>query len=41
LRRNFVLKHGIEGKREKRIEMTIRRGRRSKQLLDDFKEKRG
>jgi hypothetical protein len=30
----------IEGKLEGRIEMTGRRGRRRKQLLDDFKEKR-
>jgi hypothetical protein len=29
----------IEGKLEGRIEMTIRRGRRRKQLLDDLKEK--
>jgi hypothetical protein len=30
----------IEGKLEGRIEMTVRRGRRRKQLLDDMKEKR-
>jgi hypothetical protein len=30
----------IEGKLEGRLEMTGRRGRRSKQLLDDLKEKR-
>jgi hypothetical protein len=30
----------IEGKLEGRIEMTGRRGIRSKQLLDDLKEKR-
>jgi hypothetical protein len=30
----------IEGKLEERIEMTGRRGRRHKQLLDDLKEKR-
>jgi hypothetical protein len=30
----------IEGKLEGRIEMTERRGRRRKQLLDDLKEKR-
>jgi hypothetical protein len=30
----------IEGKLEGRIEMTGRRGRRVKQLLDDLKEKR-
>jgi hypothetical protein len=29
----------IEGKLEGRIEMTGRRGRRRKQLLDDLKEK--
>jgi hypothetical protein len=31
----------IEGKLEGRIEMTGRRGRRCKQVLDDFKERRG
>jgi hypothetical protein len=40
LRRNCLLKHVIEGKVEGRIEATRRRGRRRKQLLDDFKEKR-
>jgi hypothetical protein len=30
----------IEGKLEGRIEMTRRRGRRRKQLLDDLEEKR-
>jgi hypothetical protein len=40
LRRNCLLKHMIEGKLEGRIEMTGRRGRRRKQLLDDLKEKR-
>jgi hypothetical protein len=30
----------IEGKLEGRVEMTGRRGRRSKQLLGDLKEKR-
>jgi hypothetical protein len=40
LRRNCLLKHAIEGKLEGRIEMTGRRGRRRKQLLDDLKEKR-
>jgi hypothetical protein len=38
--RNCLLKHVIEGKLEGRIEMTRRRGRRLKQLLDDLKEKR-
>jgi hypothetical protein len=37
LRRNCIVKHAIEG----RIEVTGRRGRRRKQLLDDVKEKRG
>jgi hypothetical protein len=41
LRRNCLLKQVIEGKLEGRIEMTGRRGRRRKQLLDDLKEKRG
>jgi hypothetical protein len=41
LRRNCLLKHVIEGKLEGRIEMTGRRGKRRKQLLDDLKEKRG
>jgi hypothetical protein len=40
LRRNCLLKHVIEGKIEGRIEITGRRGRRRKQLLDDLKEKR-
>jgi hypothetical protein len=40
LLRNCLLKHVIEGKLEERIEMTGRRGRRRKQLLDDLKEKR-
>jgi hypothetical protein len=38
LRRNCLLKHVIEGKLEGRTEMTGRRGRRRKQLLDDLKE---
>jgi hypothetical protein len=33
-RRNCLLKHVIEGKIERRIEMKVRRGRRRKQLLD-------
>jgi hypothetical protein len=40
LHRNCLLKHVIEGKLERRIEMTRRGGRRHKQLLDDLKEKR-
>jgi hypothetical protein len=38
--RNCLLKRVIEGKLEGRIEMTRRRGRRCKQLLNDLKEKR-
>jgi hypothetical protein len=40
LRRNCLLKHVIAGKLEGRIEMTGRRRRRRKQLLDDLNEKR-
>jgi hypothetical protein len=40
LRRNCLLKHAIEGKIEERIEVTERRARRRKQLLDDLKERR-
>jgi hypothetical protein len=40
LRRNCLLKHMIEGKLEGMTEVTERRGRRCKQLLDDLKEKR-
>ena len=38
--RNCLLEHVIEGQIEDRIEVTVRRGRRSRQLLDDFKERR-
>jgi hypothetical protein len=41
LRRNCLPKHVTEGKLEGRTEMTGRRGRRRKQLLDDLKEKTG
>jgi hypothetical protein len=41
LRSNCLLKHVIEEKIEGRIEMTGRGERRSKQLLDGLKEKRG
>jgi hypothetical protein len=41
LRRNCLLKHVIEGKIERRIEIMGIRGRRRKQLLDDLKETRG
>jgi hypothetical protein len=40
LRRKWLLKHVIKGKLEGGIEMTARRGRRRKQLVDDRKEKR-
>jgi hypothetical protein len=40
LRRNCLLKHVMLGKIEGRIEVTGRRERRRKQLLDDVKEKR-
>jgi hypothetical protein len=40
LRRNCLLKRVIERKIEGRIEVTGRRGRRRKQLLDNLKEKR-
>jgi hypothetical protein len=41
LRRNCLLKNDVEGKIEGRIEVTGRRGRRRKQILDDLEEKRG
>jgi hypothetical protein len=41
LRRNCFLKYVIEGNIVGRIEMTVRRVGRRKQLLDDLKEKRG
>jgi len=41
LRRNCLLKHVIEDKLEEMIEVTGRRGRRRKYLLNDIKEKRG
>jgi hypothetical protein len=39
LRRNCLLKHVIEGNIEGRRGVTVRRGRRHKQLLDDLKER--
>jgi phage terminase small subunit len=39
LRWNWLIKHVIEGKIEERIEVTEIQERRSKQLLDDIKEK--
>jgi hypothetical protein len=40
LRRNCLLKQVIEGKLERRIEMTGRRGRRCKQLLDGLRKRK-
>ena len=41
LRRNCLLQQVIEGKIKGQIEVTRRRGRRRKKLLDDFKDRRG
>jgi len=41
LRRNCLLQRVIEGKTKGGIEVTGRRGRGRKKLLDDLKEKRG
>jgi hypothetical protein len=41
LRRNCLLKEVIEGKIKGQIEVTRRRGRRRKQLLDDLGDRRG
>ena len=41
LRRNCLLQRVIEGKTKGGIEMTGRRGRRRRKLLDDLKERRG
>ena len=41
LRRNCLLKEVIEEKIKGQIEVTRRRGRRRKKLLDDFKDRRG
>ena len=41
LRRNCLLKQIIEGKIKGQIEVTRRRGRRRKNLLDDLKDRRG
>jgi hypothetical protein len=40
-RRDCLVKRVIDGKIDGRIEVTGRRGRKYKQLLDDLKEKRG
>ena len=41
LRRNCLLKQVIEGKIKVEKEVTRRRGRRRKKLLDDIKDRRG
>ena len=41
MRRNCLLKQVIEGKIKGEIEVTGRRGRRRRKLLDDLKERRG
>jgi len=41
LRRNCLLQRVIEGKIEGGIEVTGRRGRRLRKLLDELKERRG
>jgi len=41
LRRNWLLQWVIEGKIKGGIEVTGRRGRRRRKLLDDLKERRG
>jgi len=41
LRRNCLLKQVIEGKIKGGIEVTGRRGRRRRKLLDELKERRG
>ena len=41
LRRNCLVKQVIEGKIKGRIEVTRRRGRWLKKLLDDLKDRRG
>ena len=41
LRRNCLLQRVIEGNIKGGIEVTGRRGRRRRQLLDDLKERRG
>ena len=41
LRRNCLLQHVLEGKIKGQIEVTRRRGRRRKKLLDDLKNRSG
>ena len=40
-RRNCLVKQVIEGKIKGQIEVTRRRGRRRKKLVDDLKDRRG
>ena len=40
LRRNCLLQRVIEGKIKGGIDVTVRRGRRRRKLLDDLKERR-
>jgi hypothetical protein len=37
---NCLIKHVIEGKIDRRTEVTGRRGRRCKQLMDDLKKRK-
>jgi len=41
LRRNYLLKQVIERKIKEEMEVTRRRGRRLKELLDNLKDRRG
>ena len=41
LRRNCLLKQVIEGKVKEEMEVTRRRGRRRKKLLDELKDRKG
>jgi len=41
LRRNCLLQRVIEGKKKGGIELTGRRGRKRRKLLDDLKERKG
>jgi hypothetical protein len=41
LRRNCLLQKGIEGKIKGGIEVTRRRGKRRRKLLEDLKERKG
>jgi hypothetical protein len=40
LRRNWLLTYIVDGKIERRAEVTERRGRRRKQVLDDLRGKK-